>query len=155
MNTMNVKELGFQLTAYECNGFVNYNEGVLDIIVNGYLYSLCDNEVISLYGNYLNECDSNNAIYKFCEEFFDEHFTNPYEAARATQFGNVNWADEFIRFDGYNNLQSTNIYALLDEARDNNDFKAYVLENYLDDYTDEDYKKEALKEALKLLEAGY
>lgn len=40
------------------------------------------------------------------EYFFNEYFTNPYEAARATQFGKVNWYDDYIKFDGYGNLQS-------------------------------------------------
>ena len=155
MNTMNVKELGFQLTAYEDWGTIDYDKGIKDIVVNDYLYSIGDDELINLYGDYLTECNSNNAVYVFCEEFYDEYFTSPYEAARATQFGNVNWTDEFIRFDGYNNLQSINIYGLLSEARDNDDFKAYILEKYLDDYIDEDYKKEVLQESCKLLAAGY
>ena len=40
------------------------------------------------------------------EEFFNIYFTNPYEAARATQFGKVNWFDDYIKFDGYGNLKS-------------------------------------------------
>lgn len=40
------------------------------------------------------------------EYFFNTYFSNPYEAARATQFGKVNWFDDYIKFDGYGNLQS-------------------------------------------------
>lgn len=40
------------------------------------------------------------------EEFFNTYFSNPYEAARATQFGKVNWFDDYIKFDGYGNLKS-------------------------------------------------
>lgn len=40
------------------------------------------------------------------EYFFNTYFSNPYEAARATQFGKVNWFDDYIKFDGYGNLKS-------------------------------------------------
>ncbi|WP_161980086.1 hypothetical protein [Streptococcus sp. S784/96/1] len=45
---------------------------------------------------------------EFNEDFFRQNFTDPYESARATFFGNVNWNDEYVRFDGYNNLKTTN-----------------------------------------------
>lgn len=45
----------------------------------------------------------------FDNEFFDIYFeNNPYEAARATYFGNIqNWNDDYIRFNGYGNLETT------------------------------------------------
>lgn len=45
----------------------------------------------------------------FDDEFFDIYFENkPYEAARATYFGNIqNWNDKYIRFNGYGNLETT------------------------------------------------
>lgn len=61
------------------------------------------NDIIDKYEiPYLDE------IYDFSdpEYFFNEYFTSSYEAARATQFGKVNWYDNYIRFDGYGNLQS-------------------------------------------------
>lgn len=43
----------------------------------------------------------------FNEDFFKVFFTDPYEAARATHFGDVNWDDGYIRFDVYGNLETT------------------------------------------------
>lgn len=45
--------------------------------------------------------------YDFDEDFFDTFFAGkPMEAARATFFGNINWADNYIRFNAYGNLVS-------------------------------------------------
>ena len=45
----------------------------------------------------------------FDDDFWETYFKdNPYEAARATYFGNIqNWNDEYIRFNGYGNLETT------------------------------------------------
>jgi hypothetical protein len=43
----------------------------------------------------------------FDAEFFDKFFENdPAEAARATHFGNVDWDDDRIRFDAWDNLET-------------------------------------------------
>lgn len=52
----------------------------------------------------------------FNEDFFRVFFTDPYEAARATHFGDVNWADDRIRFDAYGNLETTHDIDLAYEA---------------------------------------
>ena len=45
----------------------------------------------------------------FDDDFWKNYFKdNPYEAARATYFGNIqNWNDDYIRFNGYGNLETT------------------------------------------------
>lgn len=45
----------------------------------------------------------------FDDDFWETYFKNdPYEAARATYFGNIqNWNDKYIRFNGYGNLETT------------------------------------------------
>lgn len=47
-------------------------------------------------------------LFEFDDDFFDAYFTgDPQEAARAVFFGNIeNWMDEYIRFNGYGNLES-------------------------------------------------
>ena len=46
----------------------------------------------------------------FDDDFWETYFKDdPYEAARATYFGKIqNWNDEYIRFNGYKNLETTN-----------------------------------------------
>jgi hypothetical protein len=51
-------------------------------------------------------------VYDFDDDFFSMFFEGkPVEAARATFFGNIqNWMDEYIRFNGYGNLESLSSY---------------------------------------------
>lgn len=46
----------------------------------------------------------------FDDDFWETYFNNnPHEAARTTYFGNIqSWNDEYIRFNGYGNLETTN-----------------------------------------------
>ncbi len=50
--------------------------------------------------------------YDFDDYFFDMYFTGrPEEAARATFFGTIqSWMDDYIRFNGYGNLESLSEY---------------------------------------------
>ncbi|MGC6769517.1 hypothetical protein [Enterococcus sp. LJL51] len=57
-------------------------------------------------------------VYDFDESFYNERFTSPYEAARATFFGRVHWSDEYIRFNGYGNLESLTERALEERKSD-------------------------------------
>ena len=50
------------------------------------------------------------------EEFFDTFFShNVMEAVRATHFGDYNFNDEYVRFNGYGNLESFNRYDYINE----------------------------------------
>lgn len=47
--------------------------------------------------------------YPFDEDFFKLFYKNKsYEAARDTHFGNVNWNDKYVTFDGYHWLKTAN-----------------------------------------------
>ena len=57
------------------------------------------------------------------EEFFDTFFHNdPMEAVRSSYYGDYNYCDDYVRFNGYANLESANEYDLV---------KRY--EGYIDD----------------------
>lgn len=46
-------------------------------------------------------------FYENDEEFFDTYFYNkPMEAVRAVQYGDYNYNDPYVQFDGYMNLVS-------------------------------------------------
>mgnify|MGYP001370473205 CR=1 FL=1 len=45
-------------------------------------------------------------FYENDEEFFNTFFVNPHDAIRAVMFGDYNYNDEYVRFDGYGNLDS-------------------------------------------------
>lgn len=66
---------------------------------------------------------------EFDEYFFENNFqNNPYEAARATHFGNVSWNHDWIRFDGYANLESTYAIPYANEAE--SIVKQWLYENF-------------------------
>lgn len=75
-------------------------------------------------------------VMDFDDYFFDTYFEGkPEEAARATFFGNIeNWNDEYIRFNGYGNLESLSDYAYEKELLEGAD--------------------EIIERALELLDAG-
>ena len=106
--------------------------------------NLSSNNKIAIYNEYCSEHgDTDKMLYDFDEEFFETAFGNdPIEAARATFFGNIqNWSDEYIRFNGYGNLESLSEYDAVEVAEDNvDDIYEYedVWEYYIESEEDED-----------------
>lgn len=64
------------------------------------------NERLSIYNEYCSEVRSDGSIYDFDDEFFDTFFDSKAEVCRATVFGSVNYFDDYIKFNGYGNLES-------------------------------------------------
>lgn len=62
----------------------------------------------------------NLEVHNFDDEFFNTYFEGkPEEAARATFFGNIqSWMDDYIRFNGYGNLESLTGYQYDDELKE-------------------------------------
>ena len=55
------------------------------------------------------------------EEFFNTFFyNNPTEAVRSAYYGDYNYCDKYVRFNGYGNLESFNDYDL------ENGYKEYI-----------------------------
>ena len=53
------------------------------------------------------------------EEFFDTFFHNdPTEAVRAAYYGDYNYCDDYVKFNGYGNLESFNDYDLEREYKE-------------------------------------
>lgn len=69
----------------------------------------------------LNEQHDLNCFdyYPFDEEFFKLFYPKkPYEAARDTHFGKVNWRDKYVTFDGYHWLKTANEIPYKDEGQE-------------------------------------
>jgi len=45
-------------------------------------------------------------IYLFDEDTINELFSNPWDALRATHFGDTNFTDDYFRFNGYGNIET-------------------------------------------------
>ncbi len=100
-------------------------------------------EKITIYREYLIESDNmEREISDFDEYFFETFFQdNPYEAARATHFGKVNWSDPYIRFNAYGNLETMNDYDVQSEAEDYVE-EIYEYPSVWENYITEDEEEE-------------
>lgn len=86
-----------------------------------------DSEKVSFWNEYASENCPDDQIFDFDDEFFEMFFSNkPKEAARAASFGTLNWSDDYIKFNGYGNLESfSNPINEIDE----NELINWLLEN--------------------------
>ena len=66
------------------------------------------------------------------EEFFNTFFyNNPMEAVRSSYYGDYNYCDNWVKFDGYGNLKSVNDYGLENEYKDYiEDITKSLIEHY-------------------------
>ena len=85
--------------------------------------------------------------YENDDDFLNTFFyNNPSEAVRSSYYGNYNYCDKYVKFNGYGNLESFNDYDLEKEYKE-----------YIDDITKsllEHYEKIDIcdKELIKLIE---
>jgi len=95
---------------YDIHGFQESKEQLKNI-QDAYKKENLDNASLEDIYNQLDNEYTENIIdwIPFDDDFWKNYFKdNPYEAARATYFGNIqNWNDEYIRFNGYGNLETT------------------------------------------------
>ena len=81
-----------------------------DAIVE-YLNEECSKEELIYLHNTM--CDEynyfDNQIFVHDEEFYNTFFADrPDEAVRAAFYGEIRWCDEYIKFNGYGNLETFN-----------------------------------------------
>ena len=95
----------------------------------------------------INSIDGSLDFLEYCEndeEFFNTFFyNNPTEGVRASFYGDYNYCDNWVKFDGYGNLKSVNDYELENEYKD-----------YIDDIVKalvEHYEEMNISEELKSL----
>ena len=70
---------------------------------------------INSYNGSLEHLD----FYENDEEFFEMFFhNNPMEAVRASFYGDYRYCDDYVRFNGYGNLESFSEYDLIEECKD-------------------------------------
>ena len=81
------------------------------------------------------------------EEFFNTFFyNNPMEAVRSEFYGDYNYCDKYVKFDGYGNLKSVDDYELEKEYK-------YYIDEIIDSLL-ENYQEMIIcdKELIKLIE---
>jgi hypothetical protein len=85
-----------------------------------YWDDLSDGQKISIRNEYCREVANNeDEVYDFDEMFFETFFSesSAIEVARAVYFGNIqNWSDDYIKFNGYGNLESMSTYDVIEDT---------------------------------------
>ena len=71
-------------------------------------------------------------VYENDEEFFRMFFSNdPMELARMIYYGDYKYINEYVRFNGYGNLESLSDYQYKQELKDNiNEIIDELMKNY-------------------------
>lgn len=95
-------------------------------------------EVVSELNSW-NSCLENLDFWENDEEFFNTFFNNPMEAIRATYYGNYNYNDDYVKFNGYGNIDSYSEYERIEEIKDNiDDIVENLVECYYNIYINEE-----------------
>lgn len=80
-----------------------------------HINNLSKHELIELNNTYARCIGSEDEIYGNDEEFFETFFSgNVNEALRAAHFGTYNWSHEYVKFNGYGNLESFDSFTVND-----------------------------------------
>ena len=89
--------------------------------------------------NSWNSCLENLDFWENDEEFFNTFFDNPMDAIRATYYGNYNYNDDYVKFNGYGNIDSYSEYERIEEIKDNiDDIVDNLIEYYYNIYINEE-----------------
>ena len=89
--------------------------------------------------NSWNGCLENLDFWENDEEFFNTFFDNPMDAIRATYYGNYNYNDDYVKFNGYGNVDSYSEYERIEEIKDNiDDIVDNLIEYYYNIYINEE-----------------
>ena len=80
------------------------------------------------------------------EEFFNTFFENKIEVARSICYGDYNYTDSYVRFNGYGNLESFSEYDMIEEMEDDIE---KIVENLIEYYDCIEIYNEELQELLE------
>ena len=72
-------------------------------------------QVINCYNSSLDFLDYWDNDEEFFNTFF---FNNPMELARAIYYGVYNYCDDYVKFNGYGNLETIDRYGLVKECKE-------------------------------------
>ena len=100
----------------------------------------------------INELNSWNGCLDYLEfwnndeEFFNTFFENKIEVARAICYGDYNYNDDYVRFNGYENLESFSEYDMIEKMKDDIE---EIVENLIEYYDCIEIYNEELQELLE------
>lgn len=126
---MTINDLAVQATAFERWGTINFDYFKTCMLTETLLKE-DEDIVINIYNEYLQE-NEYDSYFENSKETLQLLFgDNVDEAIRATQFGEYTYNDDYIKFNGYANLDSYRSHDVYDEAITDEQFKLWLFENY-------------------------
>jgi len=94
---------------------------------------MAQDELIQLNNTYCQNISSEDEVFENDEEFFDTYFENKtHEALRAAHFGDYNWSHNYVKFNGYGNLESFDYFEVSDLCELPQTMAEYIEENFSD-----------------------
>lgn len=102
-----------------------FNEDLKSVIA-----TLDEEKIAELWVDYCNENDVPMYVYDNDEEFINTHFkSEPYNAICAAFNGNYNPYHNYVTFNGYGNLVSSDYVSdLVNPDTDDEEFQKYIVE---------------------------
>lgn len=105
---------------------------------------------LALYNDYCSNQSNEDVIYEFDECFINEYFSKPWDAILSVHYGHVNFTDEYVKFDGYGNLETLSHYELnelignyVEDIYDCGQYNDYIdMSDYVSYEVDEDEDEE-------------
>ena len=87
-------------------------------------------EKVGIHNSYASEHNPDDMIYENDEDFFEIYFEGrPAEAVRSAFFGHYRYADQYVWFNGYANLDTSDFVDDMPIA-DTEEMAEWFIENY-------------------------
>ena len=145
---------GFMATQYEQNGSINFKEYLKEVIFE----NMSDDDILRKYQEYLRECDRlDDDFYTLYDLDWLLEGMDPSDILRLGYYSENIYSSDYIRYNGYGNLEGVSEYELIREAKDDSDFMDWLTENSDNDAVQNvlDDKDIIIQAALYLVSEGY
>lgn len=145
---------GFMATQYEQNGSINFKEYLEEVIFE----NMSDDDILRKYQEYLREYDRlDDDFYTLYDLDWLLEGMDPSDILRLGYYSENIYSSDYIRYNGYGNLEGVSEYELIREAKDDSDFMDWLTENSDNDAVQNalDDKDIIIQAALYLVSEGY
>ena len=145
---------GFMATQYEQYGSINFKQYLKEVSFE----NMNDDDILRKYQEYLRECDRvDDEFYTLDDLDWLLEGMYPCDILRLGYFSENIYSSDYIRYNGYGNLEGVNEYELINEAKDDSDFMDWLTENSDNDAVQDalDDKDIIIQAALYLVSEGY
>ena len=145
---------GFMATQYEQYGSIDFKEYLKEVIFE----NMSDDDILRKYQEYLIECDRvDDELYTLDDLDWLLEGMDPCDILRLGYFSKDLYNSDYLRFNGYGNIEGVSEYEIINEAKDDSDFMDWLTENSDNDAVQDalDDKDIIIQAALYLVSEGY